>query len=394
MKVFVKGLNTCNQRDQNVEQHKAFITANGHQLVDDPALADTVLLWTCAFRADVRDNSLQQLADYERTYPNAKVVAAGCLPDIAGERLDGGFGGEVVPWKREQERLGEMFRVDGPALERCAEVFVEPALCEDTAAHRAENPESDVTFYDQFIKVLVAEGCPFNCTYCSERLAFPDFRSFPEDALVDACRKVVERTGRRDVALIGDCPGEYGRDSGSNLPRLARRLLEIAPGIKLVLTQMHPRDFLNHFDDFMALIREGHVRHVNLPLQSASDRILKLMGRLYERADIERILAAFSEVGFRNYDTHIIAGFPGETDADFEQTVEFLLEHRPRHVLMSAFMESPDMAAARLPDKVPAEVTARRMAEAEKRFQAAGIMVNSEAGALMADRLKRLNQAP
>ncbi|MBF0169146.1 MAG: radical SAM protein [Alphaproteobacteria bacterium] len=396
MKVFIKGLNTCNQRDHELEVYRRFLIGNGHEIVSEQKGSDAVLVWTCAFRGDVRDNSLDQLKSFcQEAEGDSRIIATGCLPDIAPESVGDWFKGELLPWKKADPRLEEFFRrPGGPSLaSEDSKIFIEPALCEDAAAYRKANPEADVIFYDQFVKLLVAEGCPFTCTYCSERLAFPDFRSFPEDKLVAACKGFLETSTQRTVALIGDCPGEYGRDTGTDITQLAWKILNLHPDLKIVLTQFHPADFLKHFDKVVGLLESGRISHLNLPMQSASDRILKLMAREYNRSGLVKIMEALRRIGFTAFDTHIILGFPGETEEDFEATMDFLLTQKPRYVLMSRFMETSGMAASRLPDKVAEDIANRRLNDGERRLKAAGIICNSEAGNMMEERLKRLNNA-
>lgn len=390
MKVFIKGLNTCTQRAPKLQQYHDFLVANGHQVVDGPEGSDAIVVWTCAFRGDVRDNSIDQLKSLAGH--GAKVVATGCLPDIDPEVLAASFGGEVVNWKEDEAKLERLFRAGGPGLAEAESVFAEPALCGDLVQHRRAHPDSDVTFPDQFIKLVVAEGCPFKCTYCSERLAFPRYRSVPEDRLVEACRRIVAETGQTDVILLADCVGEYGRDTGGSLPRLIRHLCAIHPRLRVALSNMQPFNFLQHFDEFRELLLAGRIRHLNLPIQTASNRLLSLMKRVYEKADLERMFGLFREIGFDQFDTHVLVGFPGETEADIEETVEFLLRHKVRYVLISKYMETASMPSSALAEKVPPEVASRRVRDLAARLQAAGVICNTEGSDLMEERMERLNK--
>ena len=164
MKVFVKGLNTCPQRNQKMQQYLAFLRGNGHEVVATAEEGETVLVWTCGFRGDVRDNSLDQLGDYGDRFPG-KVIAAGCLPQIAPRLLAERFDGTVVAWENETEGLETQFRVPGGmSLAEAESVYTKAALCTDAAQYRRDHPDSDVIFHDQFLQLMIAEGCPFKCT--------------------------------------------------------------------------------------------------------------------------------------------------------------------------------------------------------------------------------------
>ena len=392
MKVFIKGLNSCAMRRQNLQHYRMFLSRNGHTLVENPSQSDVIIVWTCAFRGDVLENSLAELAHYERDY-EAQIIAVGCLPDIAPERLRQHFSGRIIAWKDEAAELEKYFGLARVSFGEACPIFAEKAVCEDAGAYRREHPEVDVTFHDQFIKLLVAEGCPFECTYCTERLAFPRFRSFPEEELVEACRQLVEETGQKRVILLADCLGEYGEDIGSSLPSLLRKLRTVHPELTFALNNLHPANILQYFDELRGLLHDGWICHLNLPIQSASDRVLKLMNRVHTRKDLERTFSMLGEIGFRDFDTHIIVGFPGETDEDFEETVSFILRYRPRYVLISKFFEARNAPAARLPGKVGAEAMQRRIKRAQCAFQEAGILCNWEGGELIRERLRRLNRS-
>jgi tRNA A37 methylthiotransferase MiaB len=390
MRVFLKGLNSCGMRRADVRRYRDFLAASGHELVADPAASDLVLLWTCAFREDQRQNALAEIERYVREY-RAAVVVAGCLPDIDPETLRARFSGRVIGWRDEQPALEALFATGGPSLAQMPRLLGEPRLCDDVDRFRRENPDRDAAFIDQFNKLFIAEGCRFECSYCTERLAFPPYRSFPEDDLVAECRRLVAATGAHDVVLLGDSIGDYGHDIGTTLPRLMHRLQEAEPRLRLAIQGLNPAHFLRFFDELVGFVERGEILHLQLPIQSASDRILRLMQRPYDQAGIEKVYGALGALGFHAYDSHIIIGFPGETEADLEETLEFLLRHRPNYVLASGFMATPRAAAHHLPDQVAHDVKLARLRLAERRIKDAGIICNADYSELGAERCRRLN---
>lgn len=390
MKIYLKGLNSCQMRNQKLAHYAGYLIGNGHCIVPDPAESDAILLWTCAFREDVLDNSLQELKRY-RDENDAEVFAVGCLPDIAPDILDG-RGITVVPWKQEKGLLEERFGACGVEFDAACPILVEDAKCEDAVIYRLEHPEADATFHDQFVKVLVSEGCPFKCTYCTERLAFPPFRSFPASQLVDSVAALVATTGHTRLILISDCLGEYGKDIGTTLPELMRAIRARDERITFALNNLHPKNFLEYMEEMNAFIRTGWIEHLNLPVQSGSDRVLKQMQRQYTRSQLLQLFGRLRELSFTRFDTHVIVGFPGETDEDFEQTLSLILEIRPQYVLLSKFLETPRAPAALLADKIPEAVVWQRVEKASHRFLMAGIICNWEGSDLGEERLRRLNQ--
>ena len=390
MRVFIKGLNACGMRKTNVRQYEDILVANGHTLSDDPADCDTILLWTCGFRKDFRDNSLAEIDRYRKEY-SADVVVAGCLPDIDREMLKERFGGAVIAWKEDEAALKEYFGLGRIGKKDVAVRIGESLVYEDIEKYKKEYPDRDASFIDQFNKLFVAEGCRFECSYCSERLAFPPYHSYSLEQIESACRQLIAETGCLQFMLLGDSIGDYGHDIGSSLPELIRRLLSVHSCLKIGLQGFNPAHFIKFFDDMEEFIGAGAIRHMQLPIQSASERILKLMKRPYCREDIDRVFGFLNEAGFTEFDTHLIIGFPGETEDDFEETIRFILRHRPKYVLVSGFMESPSMEASGLLGKVDPETRGWRIREAAIRIKDAGIICNTDDSDLSRDRCRRIN---
>jgi len=390
MKVYIKGFNSCLMRRQNIGQYRDFLRACGHEIVADAKKSDIILIWTCAFRADVCKNSLSQIKYYQENYTGKRLVVAGCLPDIDAKALSSIFKGDVVNWCDDSVKMAEIF---GPAPKNLADfstIYIQPKLCEDSELFRRKNPGKDATFPDQFIKLVVAQGCNHHCSYCSERLVFPPYHSFPLKKLIEDCRALVIKTGQTDVMLLADSVGEYGKDIGSSLPELIRALKDIHPGMKIALNNLNLADFIAYYGDMREFIKLGFFKHLNLPIQSVSPRILKLMKREYSPDDIHKVFSLLNDLGFKDFDTHIIVGFPTETDSDFKETIDFVLKYRPRYVLLNRYFEVPMIPSASLPDKVPLSEVTRRMHEAEKRLSEAGILYSSDE--LMKKRLIRVNR--
>ncbi|MDD5473262.1 MAG: radical SAM protein [Candidatus Methanoperedens sp.] len=390
MKVFIKGLNGCGMRKTTIQKYCNFLNANGHILVDNPKNSDVILLWTCAFRRDFRDNSISEIKRYQKEF-KSELIVAGCLPDIDRGLLSEYFSGRIVNWRDDETKMEEYFGITDKRMSEITFNLGEKRLCHDVAKFKKENPNKDASFVDQFTKLFVAEGCRFKCTYCAERLAFPPYKSFPESELVKECRRLVNETGQLEVMLLGDSVGDYGHDIDSSLPNLIRKLKTINPDLKIALQGLNPAHFIKFYDDMVEFLREGDIRHMQLPIQSASERILKLMQRPYTRADIEKIFTLLNNTDFTEFDTHLIVGFPGETDEDYEETIQFVLHIHPKYVLVSGFMESPAMPAYKLPDKVDSETKYKRLRDAEARIKAAGIICNIDDSELSATRFHTLN---
>ena len=365
MKIFIKGLHGCKMRAFDVQRYKDFYTAIGDEIVDYPEQADEILLWTCAFRADYRDFSLKAIKFYSE-YKKILHIA-GCLPDICTElSLEGAT--DIIKWKEEQIYFGDL-------LKRLGRPYCE-----------APNPAS-THFADQFVKLHISEGCKFDCTYCSEKLAFPPYKSFPADELADECIKTVENTGVDKVIILADSAGEYGSDTGSSLPKLLRQIWSRNVKISFAIHHLHPTHFLMYEQEFMRLIKDGIIFHLVLPIQSASDIVLKSMNRTYTEQGLIRIFDELRWINFNRIETHIIVGYPAETEEDFKQTLHFLTEFSPRYVLSSTYMGNKEVPSTLLP-----EVIAGRQKIIKQVLESLGIIVNIDGGELSQKRFNELNK--
>jgi tRNA A37 methylthiotransferase MiaB len=221
---------------------------------------------------------------------------------------------------------------------------------------------------------------------------FPPYHSFTEDSLIEECSRIVKESGKREVILLADSLGEYGKDNGSNLPTLMRKLKKIHPELKIALNNLNPANFIQDFNEMATFLKNGDIRHLNLPIQSASQKVLSLMNRPYSRVNLDRIFNLLNDIGFVEFDTHIIIGFPGEREKDFDETIRFILHHRPKYVLTSRYMETPEMPSARLSDKVDIETMNQRSRETLRRIKDAGIICNTDDSDIAKDRLQRINR--
>jgi tRNA A37 methylthiotransferase MiaB len=386
MKIFIKGLNSCVLRRQKLEQYKQYLVANNHSIVLTPGESDYIILWTCAFRADVRNNSYKEVLRYQKEYL-AKVLIAGCLPDIDPGSLSIFPKENIIPWKTDT-KLEQIFGNAKP-LTSFSIVYVEKALCKNAAEFRKINPDKDIIFHDQFIKLVISEGCNFNCVYCSEKLAFPSHKSIPIGDLFESLKETIKKTGKNNVVLHADSLGDYGSDINTSLPKLIHELSKLK--VHFALNFLNPASFIKHWWELLQLIEKGTIIHLNLPIQSASDSILKAMNRAYTKNDINFIFYSLNKLKV-SFDTHILIGFPGETDEDFNETVDFLLYYKPSYVLASSFMEMPLMPAAKLQEKISVQVVKERLVKLSQQLATRGIICNTDGSQLMLDRLRKLNK--
>jgi threonylcarbamoyladenosine tRNA methylthiotransferase MtaB len=181
-----------------------------------------------------------------------------------------------------------------------------------------DSPVGPSSFSRSRFFLKVQDGCNHRCTYCIVWRTRGESRSVPVEELVARARQAVD-DGYREIILTGVDLGSYGRDEATTLAALVRRLIAIIAPARLRLSSINANDFT---DELIELTESPQFcRHLHIPLQSGSDRVLKRMGRLYRRRDYLALVAALRE---RSSDlaltTDVIIGFPGETEEDFGAT--------------------------------------------------------------------------
>ncbi len=212
--------------------------------------------------------------------------------------------------------------------------------------------------------VSIMQGCDNYCAYCIVPYVRGRQRSRAPQAVLDECRALLER-GTREITLLGQNVNAYGLDGGSGGASFSDLLHQVAalPGLaRLRFVTAHPKDL---GDDVIQAFRDLPVlaSRLHLPLQSGSNRILKLMGRRYDcerfRSIVDRLRAARPGI---HLSTDVIVGFPGETEEDFEQTMSFLREIGFAGSFSFAYSDRPGTKAALLPDKLDKPAKLARLA--------------------------------
>lgn len=365
-KVFIKTFG-CQMNDYDSGKMRAQLAADGFTPAEEPEDADLVIINTCS----IRDKPEQKLHSFLGTVlPQKKVrpltvAIAGCVAQMAGKELyakypkvDLVFGPDAV------HRVREM--VTESKVRRVLDVDF---FGEDTYPFPTDvDPQSGgVAGF-----VTIQKGCDNKCTFCIVPATRGIEVSRPADDVVDEVRKLVDR-GVTEITLIGQNVNSYGLKiaaSGSPQPTFAellRRVHEV-PGLQILrYTTSHPRDM---GDDVVACYRDlpKLADHLHLPVQSGSDRVLRRMKRFYTREvyldAVARLRAARPSVVLT---TDVIVGFPGESDADFDETMSLLETVRFHGSFSFLFSPRPGTSALRLmDDAVPASVASERL----QRFQA------------------------
>jgi threonylcarbamoyladenosine tRNA methylthiotransferase MtaB len=342
MKVYLTALG-CKLNQSEAESWARGLAAAGLDIVDDPANADLSIVNTCTVTHIAARKSRQRVRQCARANPQAQVVVTGCFAELSAA---------------EAARLPQVGLVLGTAgKEQLIETICDRfglALAPQTVA--TQRPPGAHT--RAFIKIQ--DGCDNACTYCVVRVARGPQRSRPSEAILD---EILARQaeGYQEIVLTGVHIGAYGRDSGKTLAALVRQILERTQFPRLRLSSIEPWDLP---PELLRLWEDPRLcRHLHLPLQSGCDATLKRMNRRYTTAQFSDLLAAARRaIPDLAVTTDLIVGFPGEDEAEFEASAEFVERMAFSRLHVFPYSARQGTAAASMARQVRATVNKERAA--------------------------------
>jgi len=327
----------------------------GYRVVSFGHPADVVVINTCSVTQRTDACSRQAIRRAAREWPRAFLAVVGCYAQLAPQELAAIPGVDVVLGADAKFRLFDY--LDG--AEKKARPEIVTAHCQvQCVAPCPGNPSPRTR---AFLKVQ--DGCDAGCSYCTVPLARGPSRSAPpEDVLARAVE--LYRRGHKELVLTGVHVGTYGRDlrPSSDLATLLERLCAELPGVRFRLSSLECTEITPRLLHVVAT-RPQVCRHFHVPLQSGSDAILASMRRPYTAREflqcVTNIRATFPEASIG---TDVIVGYPGETEKDFQATLELLESGDFAYLHVFRYSRRPHTPAAELADDVPALVKEERSA--------------------------------
>ena len=350
----------CDKNLVDTEMMLGMLAERGHTFTDSEEEAEAVVVNTCCFIGDAKEesvNTLLQMAQLKKEGRLRVLIAAGCLAQRYREEIR-----QEIP--EVDEILGTM------AIDRIADAI------DEVEAGRRENhitePDApivygkkrSVTTGGHYAYMKIAEGCDKRCTYCIIPKVRGGYRSVPMDALVKEAEGLAQ-AGVRELILVAQETTVYGRDlyGKKALPELLEKLCRI-PGLYWIrLLYCYPEEIT---DELIACMKkEPKICHyLDMPIQHASDRILKRMGRRTDQKELrERIGRLREEIPDICLRTTLISGFPGETQEEFEELYNFADEMEFDRLGVFPYSQEEGTPAAEFPDQIPQEVRESRRDE-------------------------------
>jgi tRNA-2-methylthio-N6-dimethylallyladenosine synthase len=347
----------CQMNVHDTEKVMGVLLGRGYRQVATLADADLVLYNTCSIREKAAQKVFSRLGEFRGAAGENKVIGVlGCLAQQEGEEIF-----ERAPWvslvcgSASYRKLPELIAEIESGGRRVMGLDLDTEETFETELTRRDNP------FRAYLTII--EGCDYACSYCVVPHTRGPERSRQSDAVLSDVRRLAD-LGYSEIQLLGQTVNSY-RDPGSRHLDFVELLLEVAavPGIRRVrFTTSHPNDFTREIvkaiDTTPALCD-----HIHLPVQSGSTRILKAMLRTYTREEyLERISWIREARRPIAITTDFIVGFPGETDADFDESLSLLDAVQFDALFSFKYSPRPNTSAQSMPDAISEEEKARRLA--------------------------------
>lgn len=333
------------------------LLAQGHEIVQDAASADKAVINTCAVTSQAARDARSQTRQIQRKNSTSDIYLTGCYATVAPNELQQFNGSVTVIANKDKSRL---IQILDPLITTDDMPFdQEPIMREFLSGHMGNTRA--------FVKVQ--DGCENKCTFCITTIARGAGTSRPLGNIVSEVQ-ALSSAGYKEVVITGVHLGSYGQDLSEQLSLrlLVEALLHHTDIPRLRLSSLEPWDLEPSF--FTLWENQRLLAHLHMPLQSGSDKILRRMARRTSRNGFrELVKAARSQIADLNLSTDIILGFPGETDFDFEQSLDYVREMRFARLHAFTYSSRPGTAAAKISGHLPKAIKkgrTRRMIELGK----------------------------
>lgn len=313
--------------------------------------ADIYVINTCSV-TDVADRKCRQaIKKFASLSPEAFIAVVGCYAQLKPQEISSIPGVDLVLGTNEKFDIAAY--VQDVEKKKIAEVH----SCSTFSSGSFNQSYSVGDRTRSFLKVQ--DGCDYGCSYCTIPLARGRSRNPEVNTVINEAEKIA-RTGVKEIVITGVNIGDFGKSTGETFAGLLQQLTKIQGIERYRISSIEPNLLTDEIID-MTMINEKILPHFHIPLQSGSNKILRLMRRRYTR-DIfaSRIAMIRKKIPLAGIGADVIVGFPGETPDDFEDTFSFLEEMPLSYLHVFSFSERPDTVAEKLPGKVPSSEKERR----------------------------------
>ncbi len=343
----------CDKNLVDTEMMLGMLAEKGYQFTDDEQEAEIVVVNTCCFIGDAKEESINTLIEIGQLKETANVkmlIAAGCLAQRYRKEI--------------REQIPEVDVIIGTmAIDKIVEAVEEyqtkqyTTFVEDIDRTPVSGKKRVVTTGGHYAYMKIAEGCDKRCSYCIIPKVRGSYRSIPMETLLKEANTLVEQ-GVKELILVAQETTLYGTDlyGKKSLPELLRKLSEIRGLYWIRILYCYPEEITEELIDTIAELPKV-CHYLDIPIQHASDKILKRMGRRTNQQQLKNKIAMIrSKIPDMCLRTTLITGFPGESQEDHEQSMAFVDEMEFDRLGVFTYSAEEDTPAAGFPDQIEEEV--------------------------------------
>lgn len=359
MKLFFMSLG-CDKNLVDSEEMLGALTEKGFQITDDETQAEVIIINTCCFIHDAKEESIQailEMAEYKKNGICKALIVTGCLAQRYKEEVTQEIPEvDAVLGTNSQDRILEA--VEKALGGQITHVFQPLTGIPNLPGKRV------VTTGGTYEYLKIAEGCDKHCTYCIIPKIRGNYRSIPMEKLLKQAQELAEQ-GVKELILVAQETTLYGKDlyGKKSLHILLKKLCEIS-GLRWIrVMYCYPEEI---YPELIETIRDEKkiCHYLDLPIQHASDRILKRMGRRTSKQQLVDIISKLrEEIPDIMIRTTLITGFPGETQEDHEELMEFVNDMEFERLGVFTYSPEEDTPAAEMEDQIPEDVKEERRDE-------------------------------
>ena len=350
----------CDKNLADSEQMLGILRNKGYEFTDDECEADIIVVNSCCFISDAKEESINTILDMAQCKTHYKcqaLIVTGCLAERYKEEI--------------YKEIPEVDAVIGTssydAIAEAVEQALEgkkPQVFKDLNRLPDIRTERVVTTGGYFAHLKIAEGCDKHCTYCIIPKVRGNYRSVPMENLIRQAKELAEK-GVKELILVAQETTMYGKDiyGEKSLHKLLKELCKIQ-GIQFIrIMYCYPEEI---YDELIQTMKEEQkiCHYLDMPIQHCNDAILKKMGRRTDKKEIQEIVTklreAIPDIILR---TTLITGFPGETEDNFEEMMDFVDEMEFDRLGVFPYSPEEGTPAAEFPDQIDEEVKADRQCE-------------------------------
>lgn len=358
--VYIHNQTVCPRRSVDAMQLVNYFKKNDYVIIDNPNIADFIILVTCAFSDEREDKSFEALTIL-RQY-DGELVVIGCLPVSSPTKFNAGYNGKWIETKN-LHLIDEIFphsKVKFLDLPDANDYF--PSAYTNVDKYRDSINAITIKSVSHKSILRINHGCVGNCSYCSIKKAVGDLKSKPLEVCLNEYKELLDK-GYRHFEFIGDDTGAYGLDINSSFAELLDKMSIVDEGKKVMweIEEVSPIWAVKYKKQLLKNIEDNKFTRLTICNQSCSARILRLMNR-YD--DVDAITATLLEFRKANINTRLIMqyilGFPTETEDDFNETITHIEKLRYDAVRVFKFSAKEATVAYNMDGKISEEVMKAR----------------------------------